>query len=216
MTRPWRLARAARAQRDGQDERGTGLVEFAMILPVFMILLLGMLEFGFVFDQALTIQYATREGARVGAAMANGGGALGCGSGKSPNAADVDPTIVAAVNRVLRSQGSRVKISSVPTIRIYKATAAGTEVTGAVDIWNYAPGAGPTVDGVVLDYRLASTGWDACSRTNGNPANSVGVSLTYTYQMVTPLGSLLRFFGGSGASTLPLSDRTVMSLNPTQ
>ena len=47
-------------------ESGQSLVEFAMIVTVVMLLLLGMLEFGFVFDHHLTLEYATREGARVG------------------------------------------------------------------------------------------------------------------------------------------------------
>jgi len=53
-----------------RDRRGQSLVEFALIVPVFMLILLGMLEFGFVFDHTLTIQYASREGARVGSALA--------------------------------------------------------------------------------------------------------------------------------------------------
>ena len=43
-----------------------------MVITVMMLLLLGMLEFGFIFDQHLTLEYSSREGARVGAAMANG------------------------------------------------------------------------------------------------------------------------------------------------
>ena len=38
-----------------------------------MLILFGMLEFGFVFSHNLTLQYATREGARTGALLANGG-----------------------------------------------------------------------------------------------------------------------------------------------
>jgi len=64
----------------GEREDGQSLVEFSMIITVVMLLLLGMLEFGFLFDHHLTLEYATREGARVGAALANGGGALGCSS----------------------------------------------------------------------------------------------------------------------------------------
>ncbi len=45
--------------------------------------------------------------------------------------------------------------------------------------------------------------------------NSIGVSLTYTYNFQTPLGGILRFFGGSGAGGLTMSDKTVMALNPT-
>ena len=45
--------------------------------------------------------------------------------------------------------------------------------------------------------------------------DSVGVSLTYTYDFQTPLLGILRFFGGMSAGKLAMSDRTVMALNPT-
>ena len=60
-----------------------------MVITVLMLLLLGMLEFGFLFDHHLTLEYATREGARVGAALANGGGRR-CTTCQSPNADDHD------------------------------------------------------------------------------------------------------------------------------
>lgn len=202
---PARLAR--------RRERGQGVVEFAMLVPVFMLVLLAMLEFGFLFDHLLTIQYASREGARVGSALANGGGPLGCGTGQSPNAADVDPLVIAAVTRVLTSPGSRVDISEVPTIRIYEANASGNPVT--TNVWTYTPNAGPTVDGRQLDYTQQSAPWPACARSNALPSDSIGVSLTYTYNLETALGNVLRFFGGTGLSSVTVSDRTVMSLNPT-
>jgi hypothetical protein len=204
-----------RRLRTRTAQRGQAIVEFAMVVPLFMLLLLVILDFGFAFDHALTLQYATREGSRVGAALANGGGLLGCGGGQSPNRAEVDPSIVAAVDRVLRSPGSRVNESLVPTIRIYKANAAGTEI-GPVDVWTYSSGATVTIDGapVVVNYALSSTGWAPCSRDNSVP-DSIGVSLSYTYHFVTPLGSVAKFFGGSGAGAIPITDHTVMALNPT-
>lgn len=123
--------------------------------------------------------------------------------------------IIAAVTRVLTSPGSRVNIAEVPSIRIYKADAGGSQIGSNVNVWTYTPGAGPTVDGRQLDYSESSVGWAACSRSNGSPADSIGVQLVYTHQMQTPLGSLLRIFGGSGWSTIAVSDRTVMALNPT-
>ncbi len=196
-------------------ERGQGVVEFALLVPVFMLLLLAMLEFGFVFDHTLTIQYASREGARVGGALANGGGPLGCNAGQSPNAATVDPLIIAAVTRVLKSPGSRVDISHVPRIEIYKADGNGDQIGSNVNTWSYTPGAGPSVDGQQLDYSPGTTGWGACYRQNGVNPDSIGVRLVYTYRMQSGLGSILRFFGGTGWSTITVSDRTVMSLNPT-
>ena len=53
--------------------RGQAMVEFALILPLFLILLMGMLEFGVVFDHRNAMAYAVREGARVGASLGNGG-----------------------------------------------------------------------------------------------------------------------------------------------
>ena len=61
-----------RPTRRPSAERGQSLVEFSMVITVMMLLLLGMLEFGFIFDQHLTLEYSSREGARVGAALANG------------------------------------------------------------------------------------------------------------------------------------------------
>ncbi len=193
-------------------------MELSILVPVFLLILLGILEFGFLFDHTLTLQYATREGARVGSALSNGGGPLGCGSGQSPNAATVDPLIIAAVHRVLDSPGSRVAVSRVPTISITTIAynSSGTQVGSGVNVWTYSAGATSPVDGAVIDYTQTTVGWAACNRSNATPyANSISVSLTYTYQFVTPLGGILRFFGGSGWSSIPVSDRTTMSLNPT-
>ena len=208
----------ARLRRQHDPQRGQGIVEFALLVPVFMLLLLAMLEFGFLFDHTLTIQYASREGARVGSAMVNGGGVPGCGTGQSPAAADVDKNIVAAVTRVLNSDGSRVNPAEVPTITIYHADSNGNQIADHANVWRYAPGSGPSVDGRPIGYTLAAgdTHWPACSRTNiGSPPDSIGVAMGYTYRLQTALGNVLGFFGGTGLSSIPVSDRTVMSMNPT-
>ena len=48
-------------------KRGQAIVEFALILPVFILILLGIMEFGLVFHQYLIVTAASREGARVAA-----------------------------------------------------------------------------------------------------------------------------------------------------
>jgi Flp pilus assembly protein TadG len=47
-------------------ERGQSLVELALVLPILIILLFGILEFGRVFHSYLVITNAAREGARHG------------------------------------------------------------------------------------------------------------------------------------------------------
>jgi len=206
-----RFVRPGRGTGRGR-ERGQSLVEFSMTVPLFLLFLLGLLEFGMVFDHVLTIGYATREGARTGSALANGSKMATESLG---TCSDVDSYVVAAVERVLDSPGSPVQgdLANVSQIRIYKAAASGDEL-GPVNVW--VPGTGPTVDGSQLSFSRSSYGWDSCTRSNStsNP-DSIGVSISYTYHAVTPLASLLRFFGGPGWSVLPVSDKSVMALNPT-
>lgn len=197
--------RRARAER----EQGQGLVEFAMLVPVFMLLLLGLLEFGFVFDHTMTVSYATREGARSGAAFAQG-------NSTTIPCADIDKNIVAAVQRVLKAPGSLVKVSDITSVVIYRAQANGTPFSGGSNnnTWIYDAGNGPVVDGAALDFRVASGSWNACTRTNGVNPDSLGVSIVYDYHFVTPLSAALGFFGPPGGATLTIRDRTVMALNP--
>lgn len=199
-----------------RGQRGQSVVELTVLLPVILLILLGILEFGMAFDHLISISYATREGARTGAALVNGGGALGCSTGQSPNAATVDAQIVAAVERVLTSPGSQVALARVSQIRIYQSTSTGAE-TGGVNVWTYAPGGGPTVDGDPLDFAASATPWAPCSRTNTLPAPSLGVAIQYRYTFSTPLGSLLALVGGGAGTTgLDVTDRAVMAMNPTQ
>ena len=53
--------KSGRRQKSG---RGQSLVEFALILPVFLMLLAGIIDFGFMFYSRITVINAAREGAR--------------------------------------------------------------------------------------------------------------------------------------------------------
>jgi len=216
-----RLVHPGRSTNDPRvGSRGQALIEFAIIVPAFLLILTGMLEFGFVFNHNLNLEYATREGARTGSALANGG-VSNCPSLNTSDGLtlDPDPYIIAAVQRVLTSPGSPVDISQVSQVQIWKNDPAnpGVALAGKVNTWaNTGSGTGPTVDGVKLTFTQSSRNWHVCERDNGSvPPDSVGISLKYTYKFVTPLAGVMTFFGPGGASTLSMSDQTVMSLNPT-
>jgi Flp pilus assembly protein TadG len=49
-----------------KNEHGQGLVEFLLVLPILLIVLVGVFDLGRVFFITITIQNATREGARYG------------------------------------------------------------------------------------------------------------------------------------------------------
>ncbi len=48
-----------------KDTKGQSLVEFALVLPILMLLILGMIEFGWILNGKITITSAAREGART-------------------------------------------------------------------------------------------------------------------------------------------------------
>lgn len=54
-----------------KGEKGQSLVEFAIVLPVLMLFLLGIIEFGWLFNAKITLTSAAREGARIYAIEGN-------------------------------------------------------------------------------------------------------------------------------------------------
>ena len=58
--------------RRSAGESGAAAVEFAVVLPVFVALLLGIVDFGWFFFHEVTIANAAREGARTGVTHAPG------------------------------------------------------------------------------------------------------------------------------------------------
>ena len=51
--------------------RGQTLIEFALIAPVFFILLFGIIDFGLALNQRITLEHAVREGSRYGMVTAD-------------------------------------------------------------------------------------------------------------------------------------------------
>ena len=66
----WRRLRAH--AHDRRSERGSEIVEFALMLPVLVTLALGSIDTGFVLNDAIKLRSTTREAARLGAVHAYG------------------------------------------------------------------------------------------------------------------------------------------------
>jgi hypothetical protein len=196
------------ARRRGQ--RGQAVVELAFILPLMMMLLLSFVEMGYMFMHYMGLEYADREAARTGAALASGD--------QKPMTwptvcTTVDNQIIAAAERTLRDQGSPVTLSDIATIKIYRAIGtAGTIDSTAVNVWRYTgSNTGPTVDGARLSFSQQSANWSACTRNNGFQPDTIGVQIDYTYHLVTPVGALFHVFSVAGVHMV---DATSFVLNP--
>ena len=58
--------RRSRTSRD-RDDRGAAAAELAIVLPIFLILVMGIVEFGLAFNRLQGVHAAAREAARTGA-----------------------------------------------------------------------------------------------------------------------------------------------------
>ena len=53
--------------RNRQRCRGQNLVEFSVVLPIMIVVMLGIVEFGLIYFMRASVENAAREGARYGA-----------------------------------------------------------------------------------------------------------------------------------------------------
>lgn len=102
-----------RSSRGTRGERGQATVELALVLPVLLLILFGIMEFGRVFSAYLVITNAAREGARLAAVGA-------------------DDTAI--VQRVIEAADSLETSNLTVTISpAYSSRATGTETEVAVN-----------------------------------------------------------------------------------
>lgn len=64
-----RARRALTGAQRCRDERGVAAIEFALVLPLLVMLLFGVTTAGLAYNDNLSIANAAREGARLGAAL---------------------------------------------------------------------------------------------------------------------------------------------------
>jgi Flp pilus assembly protein TadG len=202
--------------RKWRSRRGQSLVEFALILPILLFLVLGMVEMGFAINHNTSIVTATRQGARVGSELVNGSLVHHCSD--ATGAATVDAQIIASTEGVLRSPGSPINILQVTKITIFEVTAAGV-ATGKKNDWVLSVDAGnnPTgtyVPGTTQNMYFIAQGagtYPASTRCGTAPAPGIGVAVTYTYKFITPLGAIV---ASLSSGQILMSDQTIMALEP--
>ncbi len=76
-----------RLRKNVADESGQGLVELALVLPLLLIILLGVIEFGVIFNNIISLRQGAREAARQGVVAQFGTASASCTSALSGPAA---------------------------------------------------------------------------------------------------------------------------------
>jgi Flp pilus assembly protein TadG len=197
--------------RRAHRSRGQSLVEFALVFPIFVMMMLGMIEFGFVFNAVLSVSYAARDAALVAA--------------ESGPLTGADCAILKSVEADVGAPASASKIQKV---EIYQTDNQGVAVAGGLPtvytrtgVANLVPC--KDVDSSSVPYALSSDNYTELARCNvlgGCPSppgpaghatvDNIAVRVTYVHPWVTPL----RNFAGGGAGGLTFSREAVMRMEP--
>ncbi len=188
MARDRRHAQPIEGVRAGRKrQRGQSLVEFALVIPLFLLLFVALIEFAMVLNAVLAINFASREASLIGA--------------EAGNAADADCVILKAVEIAVGPPANPAQITGV---RIYQANRAGTAIPGRVNAYART---GETVctlpDASVVRVpysRVGGAGYPPTSRCNvlagcgvSTTVDQIGVEITYQYGWRTPMYTLLNW-----------------------
>jgi Flp pilus assembly protein TadG len=180
--------RTPRRQRRWRNDRGVAAVEAAIVLPVFLLLVIGIIEFGLAFKDQLAVTSSVRAGARIASA--------------EPRIATFATDAAASVAK----EGGAVDMTNVQALWVYHADstghpigAAGAFGSCATDCVKFAWNAS-SKQFVTTGGTWSAATQDACP----GEEDSVGVYLMFKHPGVTQV-----FF-----TSLGLHSYTVMRLEP--
>jgi Flp pilus assembly protein TadG len=184
---------------------GQALVEFSLVIPIFLVFLTAIVEFSLVLNANLALDYATRDAALIGAEAGNSAGA--------------DCVILTKVEQDVSAPADSGRITAV---EIYWSDQNGNLLHGQKNVWNRTGSTTCTFpDGTTtsVPYTAGSLGYLEANRCNiekgcgglHTPSvDTIGVKVTYSYPWHTPLRNLLNFAG----SGWMLSKSNAMRMEP--
>lgn len=174
-----RVVHGRRCRRRGAV-RGQSLTELALFAPLLSIVLLGVIELSAAYSTAMNVQSATAQAARIGALEGTN--------------ANVDADMLKAI---VRAPG--LDPANIQKIQIYRAAPDGSvDISGTTALSNTYTLSGTTP--ITAGYS-----WPPNARNVSEPADSIGVHVTYQYHPLAPL---------FGRASIPIDDQTTQRLNP--
>jgi Flp pilus assembly protein TadG len=171
-----------RPRRD--HESGQSLVEFALVFPIFILLIIGLVEFSVMFSIMLNVNFASRDAALLAAELGDQTG------GDCAILAKVDSSMSAITNK-----------DEVQEVRIFQSDANGAELAANV----YSRGGSTTCvlpGGVNLTvpYTQQSATYPEAQRCTivlgcggSHPTlDTIGVAIEFHHTWLTPLPNLVQ------------------------
>jgi hypothetical protein len=172
----------------GHSEKGQAIVEFAMVLPVFVLLIVGLMEFSLVWNSRNTVLFASRDGSML---AAEGGSLDG-----------TDCVVLQRVDGDVVSPSSQLRILE---ISIYWSDRNGNQIGTSQNVYTRGGSTScsyPDGTTITVPYTLTTGNYlesSRCSVLAGcggghTTVDTIGVRVTYRHFWVT---SFVRFAGPS-------------------
>ena len=214
MSKPAEHGLSAGRPKAREKSRGQALVEMAIMVPLFLVLLMGLLEFSLAFNALLDTNFASR-----------GGGLMAAEAG---NASAADCIILDQVEQQINAPASETQISRVD---IQRTNPSGSAVLATSSYTRSGSTTCTLTDGTTMSvpYTATSSGYPPSQRCTVLPPNgcptmtpprttvdTIAVQISYTYLWKTPLKALLGFVNGSLSGTgFSMVQRNVFRMEPT-
>jgi TadE-like protein len=179
-----------------REQTGQGLVEFALVIPIFLLMLFGVVDAGrYVYMNSILSQ-AAREGARLAAVEASW---IGLTASDDP-ACVVPPAVITSVNPGAhicpRDNGSDLRADAL--VAANRMVAPFGSISSASFYMSCDPaGSAPTG---------AWTSGTACSAANVAPGDIVSVRVLLTFTPLTPvIAQIMGTITTSGSATMVMN-----------
>lgn len=157
------------------------------MLPIFLMLIIGLMEFSVAMSAQLNVNYASRDAALI--------------ASESGSDSASDCVVLQRIDNVVNGPSDQRLITEV---RIYHADANGNELAGEANV--YVPSGTttctlPDSSSLTVRYGATVTGYPyntRCAFVAGcgtRPLDTIGVTISYSHRWLTPLANLVTLSG---------------------
>ena len=185
----------------GRSEMGQAIVEFALLLPALVLLLVGLMEFSLVWNSRNTVLFASRDGSMLAAEGGN-----------------IDGTDCLVLRRIESDIVSPSTTLRVQQVAIYWSDQNGDQIGSNQNVYTRTGSTScdyPDGSTVTVPYTLTTAGYVESTRCStlagcgGSHAtvDTIGVRVTYQHFWAT---SFVRFAGNS----VTFTETTILRAEP--
>ena len=199
-------------RRRRRDSRGQAMVEFTMVILIFLMIVISIAEFSVLFTSYVSIGFDSKDAAQVATTL-----------GDTPHA---DTAILERIYNDVMSPADQRRITEVDIYQVDLTSTSGGPLGSNVNRYDYDVSGflytRPDLSKVNLPFINKSTGYPETNRCNVNKGigcpgskstvDTIGVTIYYQYKWITPFPQ----FFTAGPNGPLLSSANIMRLEPVQ